>query len=193
MKRNNIIMKNFWGIGLTLLLLLGCSPNATLTPTPVPLTPTSIPPKPVAPMPIVATPTLKPVEVTPAPSQLPILGSQPGATFSGPIEISGKASSGAISFAVSVDGASIISMSVTLKDVKCDGMSAGSMETTTSGPFPVTDGKLAASPSNLGEIKGQFTSSTEAVGTIHLRLEFSILGQTTVCELGTWNWSARAG
>jgi hypothetical protein len=72
-------------------------------------------------------------------------------------------------------------------------MSAGSMETTASGPFPITDGKLAASASNLGEINGQFTSSTEAVGTIHIRLEFSVLDQKTVCELGTWNWSAKAG
>jgi len=147
-------MKNVWGIGLTLLLLFGCNPQATLTPTPVPPTPTSIPPTPVTPMPIEATPTPKPVEVTPTPSQVPILGSQPGATFSGPIEISGKASSGAISFAVSEDGASITSVSVTLKDVKCDGMSAGSMETTTSGPFPVTDGKIAAFPFNQGEIIG---------------------------------------
>lgn len=192
MKRKNLV-KNVWGIGLTLLLLFGCSPQATLTPTPVPLTPTLGPPTPVAPKPIVATPTPIPVEVTPTPRQVPTLGAQPSAVFGGPIEISGKASSGAISFAVSEDRASITSVSVTLKDVKCDGMSAGSMETTTSGPFPVTDYKLAASASNLGEIKGQFTSSTEAVGTIHLRLEFSVLGQTTVCELGTWNWSAEAG
>ena len=183
MKRKNL-MQNIWGIGLTLLLLFGCSPQATLTPTPVS-------PTPIAPTPIEATPTPKLVEVTPTPSQVPILGSQPGVTFSGPIEISGKASSGAISFVVSEDGASITSVSVTLKDVNCDGMSAGSMETTTSGPFQVTDGKFAASPSNLGEIMGQFTSSTEAVGTIHVRLEFSVLGQTTVCELGTWNWSAK--
>ena len=192
MKRKNLV-KNVWGIGLTLLLLLGCSPQATLTQTPVPPTPTSIPPTSEAPMPIEVTPTPKPVEVTPTPRPVPTLGEQPSAVFGGPIEISGKASSGAISFAVSEDRSSVTSVSVTLKDVKCDGMSAGSMETTTSGPFPVTDGKLAASPSNLGEITGQFTSSTEAVGTIHLRLEFSVLGQTTVCELGTWNWSAEAG
>jgi hypothetical protein len=44
MKRKNLV-KNVWGIGLTLLLLFGCSPQATLTPTPVPptATPTPIP------------------------------------------------------------------------------------------------------------------------------------------------------
>lgn len=123
---------------------------------------------------------------------MPTLESQPGATFSGPIEISGKASSGVINFTISEDRTLLTSVRVTLKDVKCDGMSAGSMETTAAGPFQVNDGKFSASPSNLGEINGQFNSSTEAVGTIHVRLEFSILGQKTVCELGTWNWSAKA-
>lgn len=147
------------------LILAACAPKAT----------------PVAPMPVEATPTLSPAA---------ILGPQPGATFSGPIEISGKASSGTISFTISDDGDSITSVSVLLSDLECDGMSAGSMETRASGPFPVTDGELAASPSNLGEIEGQFTSSTEAVGTINLRLEFSVLDQKIVCELGTWGWSA---
>ena len=113
-------------------------------------------------------------------------------TFSGPIAISGTASSGVISFVVSEDLSSITSVSVTLNDVKCGGFSASKMATSTSGQFLVTEGKIAAFPFQKGEIKGQFTSSTEAVGTIYLKLEFSILNQTTVCELGTWNWSIKA-
>src|SRR4030042_6178964 len=43
---------------------------------------------------------------------------KPGATFSGSIEITGKASSGTIEFSISEDGASVTSVSVTLKDLK---------------------------------------------------------------------------
>jgi hypothetical protein len=189
MKRQSLI-KNALGIGFVFLLLFGCNPPSAPVPTgtsvpptatPVPPTQTSLPP----------TPTTKIIEATPIPSQVPSLEPAPGVTFSGPIEISGTASSGAISFIVSEDLASITSVSVTLHDIKCDGFSAGSIETSTSGPFPVTDGKIASFPFNQGEIKGQFISSTEAVGTIHLKLVFSILNQKTVCELGTWNWSIK--
>jgi hypothetical protein len=81
---------------------------------------------------------------------------------------------------------------VILNDIKCGGFSASKISSSDSGQHPVTDGRIAAFPFQKGEIKGQFKSPTEAAGTIHVKLEFTILNQTTVCELGTWNWSTKA-
>jgi len=113
-----------------------------------------------------------------------------GASFSGPIAISEGASSAILLFAVSEDGSSITSVGVTLSNVECDGMSAGSMSTMSSGQFPIAEGEFAGSASSVGEIQGRFTSPTEASGVIDLRLEVSVLGQTLVCELGEWDWTA---
>jgi len=114
---------------------------------------------------------------------------RPGATFTGPIEISGKAGSGTISQNISEDGASITSVAVTLKELKCDGFSAGSMTKEASDSFPVTDGEVVASLSGIGELRGRFSSPTEPSGTINLTLEIPYAGS---CKLGTWNWSAKA-
>jgi len=168
------------------LILAACTQKSTpVVPVPVDAAPTS---KPIEPTPV---PTAKPVEVTPTPSQVSALGLQPGAAFSGPIKISGKASGGTISFTISEDGTSI-TLDITLSNLKCDGMTAGSMSTQASGPLSITDGSFSASFSNIGEVEGRFASPTEASGTINLSWKISILGQTTACELGTWDWSAEA-
>jgi len=112
-----------------------------------------------------------------------------GATFTGPIDISGKASSGTIEFTVSADGTSITSVSITMKDLECNGFSAGSMTKETSGTFAIDGSRVSASPSGIGEIEGRFTSSTEASGTIDMTLEIPFFGP---CSLGEWNWSAEA-
>lgn len=153
------------------LILAACAPKAT----------------PVAPTPVEATPTLKPVEATPTP--VPIVGPQPGANLAGAIEISGKASSATIFLTISEDGSSIASVGIALTDLKCDGFSAGSMLQQLGGPFPVAEGNIVASLSGGGEIMGRFTSPTEASGTINLILEIPFGG---TCELGTWDWSAKA-
>ncbi len=116
----------------------------------------------------------------------------PGSSFSGPIDISGKASSAVLSFKISDDGAAITSVSVALKDVKCETMSAGSMMSRSSGSYAISGGKIDITTTNLGKVQGQFTSATEANGTIDLRLEQSILGSKIVCDLGSWKWSAKA-
>ena len=112
-----------------------------------------------------------------------------GATFTGQIEIRDKASSGTIQFSISADGSSITSVTVNLKDLKCNGFSAGSMNKEVSGSFLITDGNINASPSGIGEIKGRFTSSTKASGTIDITLEIPF---SAPCELGEWPWSANA-
>lgn len=135
-------------------------------------------------------------ETTPTPSagttpetKAELVAPKPGATFTGPIEISGKASSGTIQFSTSGDGASITSVTVTLKDLKTETFSAGSMTQESRSPFPVTDGNLAASLSGIGEIEGRFTSPTKASGTIDITLEIPFSGP---CKLGEWRWSAEA-
>jgi len=114
---------------------------------------------------------------------------QPGAVVTGPIEISGKASSGTISLTVSDDGASIASVKVTLTELKCDGFSAGSLTKEAGGAFPAAKGNVVASLSGIGKIDGRFTSPTAASGTIDLALEIPMGG---TCKLGTQNWSAEA-
>ena len=134
-------------------------------------------------------------QATPTPTEqaTPTSGGEvipkPGATLTGPIEISGKASSGTISLTISEDGASVTSVSITLNDLECDGFSAGSYSAERQGSFPVTGGAFSASLSDIGTIEGLFTSPTEASGTIDLVLEIPYAG---TFELGTWNWSAKA-
>jgi hypothetical protein len=112
-----------------------------------------------------------------------------GATFTGSIEITGKASSGTIQFSISGDGASITSVTITLIDLKTESFSAGSMNKEVSGSFPVTSGTLDASVSGIGEIEGRFTSPTKASGIIDITLEIPFSGP---CELGEWRWSVEA-
>ena len=115
-----------------------------------------------------------------------------GVSFSGPIAIGKGASSANLRLAISDDRSSITSVEATLNNLDCGGMSAESMSTTSSGQFPITEGEFAVTASGIGEIQGQVTSPTEASGVIDLRWEVSILGQTLVCELGEWNWTATA-
>ena len=113
---------------------------------------------------------------TPTPTEEEKVTPLAGATFTGFVDISGKASSGIISLIVSEDSTSITSVGVTLTDLKCNGFSAGSMTKRTEGNFPITEGKIVASVSGIGEIKGHFTSPDNAIGTINLILVEDILG-----------------
>jgi hypothetical protein len=132
------------------------------------------------------------VQPTLTPSPEPVLAPKPGAKLAGPIDISGKASGGTISLTVGEDGTSIVSAGITLKDLKCDGFSAGSMMNTATLSSPITKGSFAASASGVGEIKGQFTSPTDASGTINIAFKMTILNSSIACDLGTWNWNAKA-
>jgi len=134
-------------------------------------------------------PTATPAAPRPTATLAKPAAPRPGATFSGPIEISEKASSGTIKLTVSEDGASITSVDITLKDLKCNGFSAGSMAKQVRGPFAVIDGNLVASVSGMGEIRGRFASPTQASGTVNLTLEIPF---AKPCKLGEWRWSAKA-
>ena len=113
---------------------------------------------------------------------------QANGTLTGPIEISGKASSGTITLTVSEDGKSITFVTVLLKDLKCDGFSAGSSSTGVAVKFPVAGGNLNGSPPSLGKISGHFSSPTEASGKVDLKWD---MGGVAPCELGEWKWSAK--
>jgi hypothetical protein len=140
----------------------------------------------------------------------------PGASFSGAIDVGEKASSGAISFKVSEDGASITDLDITLRELKCDGLSAGRVHDYLGDmQISITDGKFSASipamgrevenykldtpPSafptvasldNVGQIDGKFSSSTQASGTI--KIHMWVVMTDRACELGTFPWKAEA-
>lgn len=113
---------------------------------------------------------------------------KPGATLSGPLEISGKASSATITLKVSDDGATLTSIGVEFQNLKCNGFSAGSMSKSVGGSFAITGGAISATVSGLGEIQGRFTSPTEASGTANLTLQIPMGGN---CALGEFKWSAK--
>ncbi len=115
-----------------------------------------------------------------------------GATFSGPIHLAQeKASSATLTFTVSDDGSKITNVGVMYTDLHCDGMSAGSMQHSTSGEYELGN-TLDISPSSIGHIQGNFSSPTKASGTIDIKMKFSILGSTQTCDLGAASWEATA-
>jgi hypothetical protein len=109
----------------------------------------------------------------------------------------GTASAGTITWVVSEDGDTLSQVEITLQSIECSSESAtfgvGESRVSFNDSIPVTDGKIEAV---LGErtIKGQFTTPTEAEGTIDLIEEMNDgLGNSVSCDLGTWNWKAQAG
>ena len=129
---------------------------------------------------------------------------QPGATFSGLMEVgtSGMGSNvtadgGEIEFTVSEDGTAIASTTYMLNNAACtndqnnprvEGAWASSV--TSFPPPPIENGKFEIEAAEGILIKGNFTSETEAKGTIEISTK-EVDGLLT-CDFGTWNWSAIA-
>jgi hypothetical protein len=143
-----------------------------------------------------------------APTRTPAIAKpQPGATFTGPMEISQPGSErtakgGSLEFTITEDGNAIASVSITVTESKCSVTSEGvtyvtevrSSTTSFEGPFPIAEGKIDATFDNSRKLKGQFTSPTEANGTIDVVQTTVVgLGKLVNCDLGEWNWSAKAG
>jgi len=118
-------------------------------------------------------------------------GPQPGAIFSGPIDIHDEgASSGTLTLTIAADGASIATVGLSLKDFHCGGMSAGESTMISAANAPLTDA-IDVTVDTIGEIHGRFESATTASGTIHLTPGVMHgLGEFEPCELGTFNWTA---
>ena len=143
---------------------------------------------------------------------------QPGASFSGTINVGDKAGSGWLSFTIAQNGGALTNLLTSLQKVNCkDMISMGSVENYASDPgISVTKGIFEASlpamggmikdfslnlgnprptpvpdPDTVGKITGRFTTSTTATGTITIFLGAPMSGGI-VCELGTFDWSASA-
>jgi len=125
---------------------------------------------------------------------------QPGAAFSGPMEISSNgmgsnvtADGGDIAFTVTEDGAAIESTTYNLENAVCTNdektievQGAWSIGVQSFPPPPIENGSFEIVASDGVLIKGNFTSATEANGTIDISSNEGNL----VCDFGTWNWTA---
>jgi len=127
-----------------------------------------------------------------------------------------KASSGAISFKVSEDGASITDLNIILNGLKCDGLSAGRVHDYLGGPLtsitgdgfsasiPAMGGEIenynldkppsefptVASLDTVGQIEGKFSSAKQASGTI--KIYMGVVMTDRACELGEFPWEVEA-
>lgn len=112
----------------------------------------------------------------------------PGAVFSGTIAMGGNAKSASITLKVSEDGNAIVSVGGNFTEITCDGFSAGSWSSSSSGfKAPITDGKFEVK-SSIGVISGQFTSPTDAQGTIQMLIDTGFGGSI---DCGTYKWSTK--
>jgi hypothetical protein len=131
---------------------------------------------------------------------------QPGATFSGPMELSASGvgsnvtvNGGEIEFTVANDGSGVVSSTYSLKNALCVNeqkntrVSGGSNYLVSKNPpVPIVKGKFEFEAGDY-IIKGDFTSETEANGTIEIysfEMETLNTGNYFTCDFGTWNWSA---
>lgn len=185
--------------------------TSTLVPptsTPEPATPTPEPPTDTpTPEPPTATPTPEPPTATPTPA---IINPQPGITLTGNLKDSEGKDSGTINFIVSEDGKSITlvdvivkyeSSSVLLGFDKRIPISEGKIDTAVpdysflqvkSGTLHVPPSQENPDPALTREKKltGQFTSPTEAKGTIDLLSEIN-WGKPQLIDFGIMEWSAK--
>jgi hypothetical protein len=143
----------------------------------------------------------------------------PGASFSGTINVGDKAGSGALSFSISGSGTELTNLSTSLQKANCQNMiTMGSVSDYQSNPgIPINRGAFEGSlpamggmvsdyrfsppgnvlptpvpnPETVGRITGRFTSAKTASGTITIYLGAPMTGGV-VCELGTFDWSATA-
>jgi hypothetical protein len=178
------------------------------TPTPEPPTPTPEPPTDTpTPEPPTATPTPEPPTATPTPA---IINPQPGITLTGNLKDSEGKDSGTINFIVSEDGKSITLVDVIVKyegssvllgfDKRIP-ISEGKIDTAVpdysflqvkSGTLHVPPSQENPDPALTREKKltGQFTSPTEAKGTIDLLSEIN-WGKPQLIDFGIMEWSAK--
>jgi hypothetical protein len=130
---------------------------------------------------------------------------QPGATYTGDmlIETSGSnASAGGAGFEIEItlDGTGINRAGYTLQDTRCSNASGSvSIESggfsaimTPSRPVDIIAGKFQFRIGNA-DVSGQFISPTQAIATIMITTEENAgMGQTIICDFGTWSWTGSA-
>lgn len=178
-------LQQMFGLTLVVLLLAGCGAE--------PAEPTATPP--------LVPPTATPPPVPPTATLTLAVKPQPGATFTGPMQVrlsggNGTASEGELELTITEDGTAIASASWTLLKAKCSNDS-GSIVIESVGwtsslvpaqPVPIANGTIEFNFSDL-RINGQFTSPTEANATIEISTEVDVAsGDSIICDCGTWNW-----
>lgn len=130
---------------------------------------------------------------------------QPGATYSGDmaIETSGpNASAGGAGFEIKIssDGRGIISAGYALRDTLCSNdtgtvtIESGGFSAilTPSRSVEIVAGRFQFRLGNAN-VSGEFTSPTEVTATVSITSEESVgMGQTIICDFGTWSWTGSA-
>lgn len=188
------LLQQALGLTLTMLLLAGCGgAPAEPTATPVPITAT---PKPIL------TPTPTP---TPMPTITPAILPQAGATFLGLLEAdkpgeNATAGMEDFEFTITNDGAGIGTLGYSFSYMRCSNESksisietgAGKSTTTLNTPISIANGKFEYEFATF-YVTGEFTSPTEAKGTIAISTNENVApGNTLTCDYGTWTWIASA-
>jgi hypothetical protein len=136
---------------------------------------------------------------------------QPGATFTGPLELirsgtNGGIGSGELEITIAEDGTGISSVSFTLSNMNCSNES-GSINIASDGfsttmtfpqPAAIANGKFELDIGGIDEeikIDGLFTSPTEANATIQISTTTTVappgtnFKESISCDYGSWNWS----
>jgi hypothetical protein len=136
---------------------------------------------------------------------------QPGATFTGPLELirsgtNGEVGSGKLEITISEDGSGISSVSFTLSNMNCSNESGSinitsdGFSTTTTFPQPaaIAKGKFKLDIGGIDErinIDGLFTSPTEANAAIQISTTSTIsppgtnFKESMDCDYGSWKWN----
>ncbi|MDA3936647.1 MAG: hypothetical protein PF636_07275 [Actinomycetota bacterium] len=129
---------------------------------------------------------------------------EPGAVLSGPLSLvqegtNGSAGGGELSITITDDGAGISLANFALENTACSGQgvtitSEGwSKKTSFNQPSSIADGAFTLSlggADGATEVKGQFTSPTQADATIVISTTERLPdGRTLECDFGTWSWT----
>ena len=139
---------------------------------------------------------------------------QPGATFSGPFELSRSGSGatmggGELDVSITDDGMGIASATLTISDLRCSS-SSGDIEISSDGwsatttftpPTEIEGGKFTFDLGGIDEeiqVEGEFNSASTATAIIEVSTstEFAPPGtnvrERINCDYGTWNWIGEA-
>jgi hypothetical protein len=133
--------------------------------------------------------TQLPEQPTSLTSTLPSSPTSTGSTLivpkSGPfwasIPLENQEGTASLTFRVSDDSTSISQLSITLMSVQCGGFSSGLTILQATSTFPIEGSKFKGTTSSIGEIDGEFTSTTSARGKLHLLLDFGLGDEPIEC------------
>jgi hypothetical protein len=116
---------------------------------------------------------------------------QPGASFSGRIDISQeKARTGHVFFTISDDGTKIHDYTLRLMNVLCNDVTIGMVDYTVVVDSPINGKRFNIESEYIGTLSGVFSSETRAGGYIQIVLKKTVTNITESCDLGQYKWSA---